>query len=277
MSFDQSTITSISYEVDRGSLDIDWISTSPQGTWFQVYVDDRLAARTRSTSVSIPKPAAGAQIHVGAVASSDSMVRFTSAGGFGVGGFGFGGFGVGSALPVSPANRVELDWTGGLFLDPLGTVGGFYIYNAVPSTGFGTGGFGDGGFGADGGYGTGGYGAGGFGGTTYTLDATPLANLPAYTSGMTTAGFGMGGFGAGGFGSASASYSWTSGPLTGGDWTFAVVAYDTAGNLGTPNFNTTTILAPPAPPALFSDGKRLHAVVTGGAIVLTWNPSPSGV
>lgn len=274
MSFDQSTITSISSDVERGALNIDWTTTSPTGTWFQVYVNGQLAARTRSTSVSIPKPSVGSQIDVGAVGASESMVRFTTAGGFGVGGFGFGGFGIGASLPASPANRVELDWTGGAFLDTLGTVGGFYVYSAVPSTGFGTGGFGEGGFGVDGGYGTGGYGAGGFGGTTYTLDAAPLVNIPAYINGMTTAGFGMGGFGAGGFGSASASYSWTSGPLTGGSWTFAVVAYDTAGNLGTPAFNTTTIIAPPAPPAMFSDGERLHYVVTGGAIVLTWNPSP---
>ena len=256
MSFDHSTITSISKTVERGALNIDWTTTSPRGTWFQVYVDGQLAARTRTTSVSIPKPSVGARIEIGAVDSADSQVRFTS------------------SLPVAPANRAELNWTGGLFLGTLGTVGGFYVYAAVPSSGFGLGGFGEGGFGAGGGFGTGGYGVGGFGGTTYTLDATPLANIPAYTNGMTTAGFGMGGFGAGGFGSASASYSWTSAPLPGGDWTFAVVAYDTAGNLGAPAFESITIIAPPAPPALFADGERLHYAVTGGAIVLTWNPSP---
>jgi hypothetical protein len=256
MSFDQSTITSISKTVERGALNIDWTTTSPRGTWFQVYVDGQLAARTRSTSVSIPKPPAGARIEIGSVDSADSQVRFTS------------------SLPAAPANRAELNWTGGLFLDSLGTVGGFYVYTAVPSGGFGLGGFGEGGFGAGGGFGTGGYGTGGFGGTTYTLDTTPLANIPAYTNGMTTAGFGMGGFGVGGFGSASASYSWTSAPLAGGDWTFAVVAYDTAGNPGAPAFQAVTIIAPPAPPALFADGERLHYAVTGGAIVLTWNPSP---
>jgi hypothetical protein len=258
MSFDQSTITSISKDVERGALNIDWTTTSPRGTWFQVYVDGQLAARTRSTSVSIPKPTAGAQIAVGAVASGDSQVRFAG-GGFGAGGFGANGFGF--AFPGAPANRIKLTWIGGAFLDTLGTVGGFYVFDTLPATGFGEGGYGDGGV--------------GFAGSPFDLDGSPLANIPAYTNGIATSGFGMGGFGAGGFGSASASYSWTSGPLAGGVWTFAVVAYDTAGNLGTPAFETTTILAPPAPPALFDDGRRLHAVVTGGAIVLTWNPSPS--
>ena len=71
MSFDQSTITSISKTVERGALNIDWTTTSPAGTWFQVYVDGKLAARTRSTSVSIPKPSVGARIEIGSVDSAE--------------------------------------------------------------------------------------------------------------------------------------------------------------------------------------------------------------
>lgn len=260
MSFDQSTINSVAYVTEPGGLLIDWTTTSPQGTWFQVYVDGQLVDRTRGTSAQIPKPAVGARIEIGSVDSADSQVRF-SGGGFGAGGFGAYGFGF--AFPTAPANRVELEWTGGAFLDTLGIVGGFYVYDTIPAVGFGDAGFGDGGFGG-----------GSVGGSGFSLVTPPLANIPAYTGGIATSGFGMGGFGAGGFGSASASYSWTSDPLSGGSWTFAVVPYDTAGNLGTADFNTTTILAPPAPPAMFPDGTRFHYAVTGGAIVLTWNLSP---
>jgi hypothetical protein len=272
MSFDQSTITSLFCSTEMGALNIDWTTTSPPRTWWQIYVNGQLAWRGQTTSASIPAPSTNSRIDVGAVDSSDSMVRFTE------------------NLPASPKNRALLKWTGGMFQDELGVVAGFYVYSATGQSGFGLGGFGAGGLGSGGGFGSGGFGVGGFGGDAYTLGATPLANLPAYTNGITTTGFGMGGFGSGGFGSASGSYSWTSAPLTGGIWSFAVAAYDTAGNVGTPALVSVTIVAPPAPPALFSDGERIHYLVAGfgagflgdggfgeSCIELFWNPSPSGV
>jgi hypothetical protein len=271
MSFSQATITSVNYHEDIGALNIDWTTTSPAGTWFQVYVNGAMVARTRSTGVSIPKPAVSARITVGSVDSSDSQTRFTA------------------TLPAKLVNQAKLAWTGGLFLGGVGKVGGFRVYSAIPAAGFGLGGFGSGGYGSDGGYGLGGFGVGGFGGNAYSINYPALADIPAYTSNQTTDGFGMGGFGAGGFGSASASYSWTSAPLPGGLWTFAVAPYDTAGNVGAPLLASVSINAPPAAPAAYSDGELIHYVVAGfgglpfgsggfgeSVIELSWNPSPGG-
>jgi hypothetical protein len=106
--------------------------------------------------------------------------------------------------------------------------------------------------------------------------ATPLADITAYPAGITTDGFGLGRFGLGGFGSAPSAYSWISGPLCSGLYQFAVVPYDTAGNLGTAATTSLTISAPPNPPGLYADGvtRLTYSMIAGPEAVLTWNASP---
>jgi hypothetical protein len=268
MSFSQAAITSVSYTEQLGELAITWTSTAPPNTWYQIYVDGQLVDRGKSLSAVIPAPTEGAQIVIGTVDAADSMTNFSS------------------SLPASPATRAELSWTGGMFLDSLGTVAGFNVYGVTSLTGFGLGGFGAGGYGSPGGFGTGGFGVGGFGIGDEALNLTPLATIPAYTNGVVTSGFGMGGFGAGGFGSASASYSWTSDALPSGTWTFAVAAFDQAGNIGALQSTSVTIAAPPSEPPAFADGSRLDYILAGfgappfgaggfgqSVVQLSWNPS----
>ena len=72
-----------------------------------------------------------------------------------------------------------------------------------------------------------------------------------------TDGFGFGGFGYGGFGQAAGTYTWTSNPLSSGNWSYAVVPYDSAGNVGTPG-SSRHDQVPAARAGGFSDETRLH-------------------
>ena len=111
------------------------------------------------------------------------------------------------------------------------------------------------------------------GGVDYT---TPLATIAAVEAGVYLDGFGLGGFGEGGFGASAGTYSWTSPAYTGGTWTFAVVPYDQAGNLGTAATVSKTLLVPPAPPARNGSGDRLTYSynATSHVATLTWLASP---
>jgi hypothetical protein len=154
----------------------------------------------------------------------------------------------GDILPSAPADRAWLSWLGGSYLDPTGNddVSGFRV-------------FGEPGPGA---------------GIDFT---TALAEIPAYPGGILTDGFGLGGFGQGGFGRAASSYQWRSRSLRSGTWSFAVVSFDAAGNCGTPAISSTTIVAPPRPPAAFPDGTRLKASYDPATriVTLTWLDSPA--
>ena len=103
-----------------------------------------------------------------------------------------------------------------------------------------------------------------------------LADITAYPSGITMDGFGFGPFGSGGFGAAASTYTWTSEPLLSGNWFYAVVPYDSAGNLGTPATTSVLITVPPAPPGLDDDNLRLTYTydATDHEITLNWLPSP---
>ena len=79
-------------------------------------------------------------------------------------------------------------------------------------------------------------------------------------------------------GAAAPSYAWTSAPLAGGVWQFAVVPMDTAGNAcASPGTVSVTVSAPPQPTASDSRGVRLHYAFAPSTRVatLTWLPSPS--
>jgi hypothetical protein len=168
------------------------------------------------------------------------------------------------SLPAKPRTHTTLSWEGGTFLDPMGgDVKGFRVYGErTPG-----------------------------GGIDYT---TPLADIPAYTARIVTDGFGLGGFGSGGFGMVAGSYSWRSGVLTSGTWSWAVAAYNSAGINGAIDTTSDVITAPPEPPALQPDGvtRLLYTVVGFGSIgfgegefgaggtgqaqiQLSWLPSPS--
>lgn len=143
-----------------------------------------------------------------------------------------------ASLPAPPIDRVTLAWRGGTFQGDAST---FRIYADGP-------------------------------GTSHKL----LGSVPAYTAGIVTDGFGVGGFGDGGFGAAAGSYSWTSGSLANGSWTFTVVAVDSAGNEGSTATQTATIAAPPNPPAVSPTGKRLTLAYDPATFkaTLTWLASP---
>jgi len=148
---------------------------------------------------------------------------------------------------LSPAikDRASLSWLGGTFLDATGDVQGFRVYGETKS------------------------GAG--------IDyARPLADIPAYAGGEPLDGYGQGGFGQGGFGRAAATYRWTSPPLSSGVWSFAVRSYDAAGNEAPPETVVIPIAAPPKPPAMGSDRRRLRYVYdqATGRATLRWLASP---
>src|SRR5262249_9392064 len=126
-----------------------------------------------------------------------------------------------SVLPGAPARRATLTWLGGTFQGA--GIAGFRVHGE-PTPGAGV---------------------------DY---AAALADITAYPAGIDTSGFGLGGFGSGGFGEVAGTYTWTSGPLGSGTWSFAVVPYDAAGNPGHAALATVTIQAPPREPGLYSDG-----------------------
>jgi hypothetical protein len=105
---------------------------------------------------------------------------------------------------------------------------------------------------------------------------TPLAKVLAYPTGQLEDGFGIGGFGEGSFGRSAWSYTWMGSPRGPGTWTFAVVAYDQAGNASDTRTTTVAIVGPPLPPAPDSAGLRLTYTYNAGTgqATLAWNASP---
>lgn len=232
MPFDQSQILSVSTKRRVSDLQITWLSSAAVGTWFQVYANRQLVDSTKSRRSVIPAPSVDTRIDIGTVATGEARTDFSA------------------SLPAKPNTKALLEWTGGTFLDPLGLrdVAGFFVYASATPAGFGSGGFGMGGFGQ---------------GLPSVDYSEPLANIPAYTNGITTDGFGMGGFGMGGFGASSGSYSWESDPLVSGLWSFAVAAYDSGGNVGVIAADNLAIAAAPSPPAASQGGSRLTYTLAG--------------
>jgi hypothetical protein len=126
--------------------------------------------------------------------------------------------------PAGGGDRVRLDWIGGLYLGA--DLAGYRVYSGTAPGGA----------------------------VSYT---TPVATITAYTQGIVSEGYGDGGYGDGGYGDGSSNYSWTSGPLAGGTWNFAVRPFDVVGNEGTTSTFSAVIDAPPPPPAANATGKRL--------------------
>jgi hypothetical protein len=139
-------------------------------------------------------------------------------------------------LPGSPARLATLSWLGGTFESV--DIAGFHIYGeGFPG-----------------------------GGIDYT---DLLATVPAYVAGIITPEFGYGGFGQSGFGESAGSYTWTSQPLSGGTWLWAVKPFDLAGNEGPAATTAVTIAAPPLPASPFPHMNRLSYVYHASAKVVT--------
>jgi hypothetical protein len=152
--FDQSSITEVRPPVwDGSAVHLEWTSTAPSGTVFQVYVARSLVWHGTSTWVAIPMPSSQVRIDIGAVGPGEAATDFSA------------------LLPAAPNDRARLSWLGGTYLDPTGNddVSGFEVYGEVlPGSGidfqntlaeitaypggiltdgFGLGGYGQGGFG----------------------------------------------------------------------------------------------------------------------------------
>jgi hypothetical protein len=146
-------------------------------------------------------------------------------------------------LPPAPARRASLSWTGGTYLEV--NLAGFKVFGAEVPNG--------------------------------SIDySKPMATITAYPAGIYTDGYGMGGYGLGGYGSASSAYTWMSDPLIPGTWNFAVIPFDAAGNLGTPQTTAVVIAVPPDPPGPFPDATRLKYTYASGSkqATIKWNASP---
>ena len=239
MAFSQSTITSVNPPVYSGfQVYLSWTTTSPAGTWFQIYLNESLAWWGQTTQATLILGDTGPiRVDIGTVAAGEEQTDFSG------------------SLPSAPARRAELTWLGGTF--EAADIAGFRIYGSDDAGGYGVNDFGDGPFGE--------------------VDmSTPLADITAYPSAIQTDGFGFGGFGYGGYGQAAGTYQWTSDPLTRGNWSYAVVPYDSAGNPGVVSQTGVTISVPPLEPRLFSDNTRLHYTYSASTheVTLNWLASP---
>lgn len=150
MPFSQATITSVAPPVfQNGFAILSWTSSSPAGTWYQIYVDGALVDWTQNTSATVATSDQVESVDIGTVGSGEQMTDFSAS--------------------IAGFNRfAELSWLGGTFESE--NIAGFYVYmssvaggpisftkpiatvTAYPQgillDGFGYGGFGDGGFGA---------------------------------------------------------------------------------------------------------------------------------
>jgi hypothetical protein len=238
MAFSQATILDVFQPQVRGSqVYLSWSSSSPGGTWFQVYVNRQLAWSGQRLWTWVPIPAGLVRVDIGTVGPGEQNTDFSS------------------SLPSAFSRRVQITWQSGTFAGS--DLAGFRVYvSDAPGDA-----------------------------VDYSVI---LADITAYPTGITTDGFGLGGFGSGGLGQAAGNYSWTSGPLAAGTWTFAIVPYDAAENEGAAQTTTVTIAGPPPPPAaLAGTTTRLQYALLGfgqvgfgsggfglPAATLTWNPSP---
>jgi hypothetical protein len=149
-SWGQATILVVNPPVYRGSqVYVSWTSSSPAGTWFQIYLNGVLAYVGRKLSATLPIPHGPIRIDVGVPPTGQEHTSFAS------------------LLPPAPTRRAQLTWLGGTYEGV--DLAGFHVYGgdspaatidystplatitAYPSgiytDGFGMGGFGYGGFG----------------------------------------------------------------------------------------------------------------------------------
>ena len=245
MAFSQSGIINVRVMADGPDLFVNWSSSLPSGTTYQVYLDRRLVWSGTSMRCHAPIPSGvigrNVWVEVGTVGAFEPLQDYSTS----------------LAAPGGRSERAELAWTGGTYLDPTGhdDIQAFQIYQS-PAAGVPVG--------------------------LASASSSAIDTVAAYPGGWINDGFGKGGFGNAGFGRASTQYSWRSGPLTSGIWQFAVVPTDRAGNAqGAGQVVNVTINAAPRPPAVpASGGSRLTYTYAGPShpqITLSWLPSPSDI
>jgi hypothetical protein len=238
--FDPSVISEITHSQEGSRLTLEWSSTAPAGTWYQLYLRGALAwwGTERHATVAAPRGLIDGQI--GAVAAGEQTTDFADAGldAFGLDVLGLDANGIGA---VAITNRAYLAWTG------FGAAEYRILEGAL-------------------GFDHGGFDLGGLNGSAGTLVGT-VAGL----EGISTDGLDIGAFDVGGLDYAVGSFSWTSDPLTRGDWNFSVVPYNAAGSAGTPSTTSVTITAPPRPPAPNAAAKRLTYTYNATTHVVTLN------
>jgi hypothetical protein len=238
MAFSQATISEVFPPLIRqGQAFLSWSSSSPAGTFFQVYLNAVLAWSGQARSAWVSIPSGPVHIDIGTVAAGEENTDFSG------------------SLASAPARRAELSWLGGTFEAP--DIAGFKVYGestpggginygtvladitaypaGILTDGFGLGSFGTGGFGRVAGtytwtsepLGSGTwsfavvpYDAAGNAGTGATTTVTIAAppREPAFGSdGITrltyqVLQFGDIGYGAGGFGLPEAALTWNASP-----------------------------------------------------------------
>jgi hypothetical protein len=236
MPFSQATVLSVSPpQLRGGQVYIAWSSSSPAGTWFHVYVNQRLAWSGQRRSAWIAIPSGPVRVDIGAVGPGEQDTDFSA------------------SLPAGPARRVQLRWQAGQHKGA--DLAGFHIYGSdapggavdrsvvladitayplgIATGGFGLGGFGSGGFGQSAStyswtssplavgtwtFAIVPYDAAGNEGATRMTTATVTAPPRAPAAGTSTRlryalnGFGQTGYGTGGFGLPSATLTWNPSP-----------------------------------------------------------------
>jgi hypothetical protein len=79
MAFSQATILDLSPPQVRGSqVFLSWSSSSPSGTWFQVYINRRLAWSGQRLWTWVLIPAGPVRIDIGAVDAGEQSTDFSS-------------------------------------------------------------------------------------------------------------------------------------------------------------------------------------------------------
>lgn len=252
MPFSQTAIQDATATPQGTDTLIAWVSSAAAGTIYQVYVNLTLAWFGTVTRVVLPI-ASASRIDIGTVGPGEATTNF--AGNF-------------AAIPGS-STRVRVAWDGGAFEQTVLPVAGFHVYSSdAPggsvdyTTPVATVYLSIQGVTLDG-WGMGGWGQGGWG-----------------TAGVSSTGWGQGGWGAGGWGAGGGAYTWDSGPLCPGVWTFGIKPFDTAGNEGTAVAAAAAVTGAPQPPAPNALGQRLAYTsfhLSGGSAfaTLTWNTSPA--
>jgi hypothetical protein len=244
VAFDTTTVTEVSHAREGSRLTLEWTSTQPTGTWFQIYIQGALAWWGTELHATVSVPRGLIDVQIGSVGSGEQTTDFSRAGldslGFDIGGLDTGG--AASAI----TNRAHLAWFG------FGAAE-YRIFEGAA------------------GFDHGGFDLGGLDGSAGTLVGT----VPAL-EGISSDGLDSAGFDGGGLDLPGGNFDWTSDPLMRGDWNFSVVPYDAAGNPGTPSLTTITITAPPRSPSPNTAGKRLTYTYNSVAhtVTLNWLDSP---
>jgi hypothetical protein len=148
--FGALTLTEVFPPVVRyGQVFLSWASTSPGGTWYQVYINGALVWKGQRLWTWVPIPPGPVRVNVGTVPTGSETTSFAS------------------SLPAAPSRRASLSWTSGTY---TGTdLAGFQVYGSdspggtidlskvlanitaypagIVTDGYGLGGYGSGGFG----------------------------------------------------------------------------------------------------------------------------------